>query len=219
DESKVLFGSTNLSFMSIQNNNETDLYIEHPDVGKYYAAYADALYAAPDKAPKLTPVSVESIGLVRTMHDDEYFDVVRPMLQGAKQRVLLLVYGFHINTRYPDSDVEKLANELIAAKGRGVDVRVVLELSDYNDSLNEMNEATAKKLMAGGVPVRWDPVETISHAKLLLVDDHAVVGSNNWGHGGLHLYHEVGSVTDNVEAVDYFTKYYEKIWGESKAVE
>jgi len=115
--------------------------------------------------------------------------------------------------------VDKLLNELAAAKGRGVDVRVILEYSDYNTSLNDMNEATALKLLAGGVPVRWDPEKTISHAKLLLVDDHAVVGSNNWGHGGFHLYHEVGSVTRNVEAVDYFTKYYEKIWGESTAVE
>jgi len=219
DEKRVLFGSTNLSFMSIRYNNETDLYIESPTVGAWYAAYADALYAAPDKAPTPAPLSDESIGLVRTLRDDEYFDVVRPMLQGAGQRILLLVYGFHINTDYPDSDVEKLANELVAAKARGVDVRVILEYSDYNTSLNEMNEATAKKLLAGGVPVRWDPVDTISHAKLLLVDDRAVVGSNNWGHGGFHLYHEVGSVTDNSAAVDYFTKYYEKIWGESSAVE
>ncbi len=219
DGRKVLFGSTNMSYMSIQNNNETDLYIESLTVGAYFAAYADALYAAPDKAPDLAPVSDESIGLVRTLHDDEYFDVVRPMLQQAKGRILLLVYGFHINPDYPDSDVEKLADELVAAKGRGVDVRVILEYSDYNTSLNDMNEATAKKLLAGGVPVRWDPADTISHAKLLLVDDQTVVGSNNWGHGGLHLYHEVGGVTRNVEAVEYFTNYYEKIWGESKPLE
>lgn len=215
DRKKVLFGSTNLSYKSIRYNNETNLYVENDAAAEYYAQYAEALYADPDLVPTLTAVSVPAIGLKKTLHDGDYFETVLPMLNGAATRVHLLVYGFNINPDYPGSDIHKLADALAAATERGVDVKVILEESDYNDTLNEINQRTADYLGLKCVPVRFEPLDIISHAKLLLVDDEAVVGSNNWGYGGLYLYHEVGGVTDNSVAVEKLSSYFDGIWEES----
>ena len=215
DGVEVLFGSTNFSFMSVKYNNETNLHIVSVEVGSYFTDYANALWFDPVATPVLSPVSVPSIQLVSTLHDGDYFHTAHTLIENAKERVHLLVYAIHMNNRYPDGDVHKLVAALIAAHKRGVEVKVILEVSDYNETLNGMNQATADFLGKNCVQVRFEPLDQISHAKLLLVDDTAVVGSNNWGHGGLHLYHEVGGVTTNEDAVNKFTEYFFSIWKES----
>lgn len=215
DGVEVLFGSTNFSYMSVKYNNETNLHIVSEEVGSYYQDYANALWFDPVATPVLSPVSVPSIQLVSTLHDGDYFNTAFPLIEGATERVHLLVYAIHMNPSYPDGDVHKLVNALVAAHQRGVEVKVILEVSDYNETLNGMNQATADFLGENCVQVRFEPLDQISHAKLLLVDETAVVGSNNWGHGGLHLYHEVGGVTTNEDAVNKLTEYFFSIWTES----
>ena len=215
DGVEVLFGSTNFSYMSVKYNNETNLHIVSEKVGRYYQDYSNALWFDPVATPVLAPVAVPSIQLVSTLHDGDYFNAAFPLIQSATDRVHLLVYAIHMHSRYPDSDVHKLVEALVAAHQRGVEVKVILEVSDYNETLNGMNQATADYLGENCVQVRFEPLDQISHAKLLLVDDTAIVGSNNWGHGGLHLYHEVGGVTTNEDAINKLTEYFFSIWTES----
>jgi len=212
DGRAVLFGSTNFSYKSMLYNNETNLFLDCPEAGAWYEKLAQAWWSDPSETPELAQISVESIGLLKTLRDDTYFDAAHPLVQAATKRVLLLVYGFHMNPRYPDSDVHKMAWALADAKKRGVEVRVILEESDYNRTLDEMNHDAADYLTSQGVDVRFDPPEKISHAKLLVVDDTAIVGSNNWGHGGFHMYHEVGGVTNRAGAVSKLADYFDSVW-------
>lgn len=215
DRARSLFGSTNFSYKSIRYNNETNLYIECAATGDFFHRYAESLWNNPEKTPELAPANNPGIGLLRTLKSGDYVDAVTPLLTNATKRIDLLVYGYNLNPKYPDSDVHKLTQLLVEARERGVQVRVVLELSDYNDTLNELNQAVADHLASKCIPVRFDPIDIISHAKLLLVDDVAVVGSNNWGHGGFHLYQEVGAVTNQAAAVSFFASYFDGIWAES----
>ena len=217
DSRRALFGSTNFSYKSIRYNNETNLYIDLPDAGSFFHEYADSLWNDPEKTPVLTPASNAEIGLVKTHKSGDYVAAATPLLAEAKERIDLLVYGYSLNPKYPDSDVHKLTALNIEAHERGVKVRILLEASDYNDTLNELNQAVADHFGAACIPVRFDPLDTISHAKLLLVDGTAIVGSNNWGHGGFQLYQEVGAVTDSPAAVTTLSEYYDAIWDESSA--
>jgi len=218
DQHKVLLGSTNLSYKSILYNNETNLYVESSAVGHYFAQYADKLWDEPVDTPELAQASEAEIGLKRTLHDGDYFNATHPLVKGATTRIYLIIYGFNMNPKYPDSEVHQLAEALGEARQRGVETRVIIELSDYNDTLNEVNDNAVKYLTGQCVDVRYDPLDRISHAKLLIVDDTAVVGSNNWGYGGFHLYHEVGAVTDNKTVVDKLASYFFEVWEESAPV-
>jgi phosphatidylserine/phosphatidylglycerophosphate/cardiolipin synthase-like enzyme len=213
----TLLGSTNWSYKSIRYNNETNLLLTSASVGAWFEAYAEALWANGDLSPDLEPVSDVDHGLVRTLHDGDYVEAITPLLQDAKERISLVVYGMNINPDYPDSDIYKLAAHLAAAKKRGVSVRIILEASDYNDMLNEVNQRSADYLGQSCIEVRFEPLDVITHAKLLVVDNVAVVGSNNWGHGGFELYHEVGAITDSPVVVDSLHAYFEGIWNESTA--
>lgn len=102
--------------------------------------------------------------------DARIFVAVSETLAAARGRVLVEMYEF---------GRRDLALALIAARARGVDVRVVL------DPTVSVTLATGRQLAAAGVPVRYYPVDDqalqIDHVKLLLGDDRALVGGMNWG--------------------------------------
>ena len=57
-----------------------------------------------------------------------------------------------------------------------------------------------------------DLPEVITHAKVLRVDDAVIVGSNNWGYGGFHTYHEVGMQTREASVVRELGDYFDALW-------
>lgn len=82
-------------------------------------------------------------------------------------------------------------SELIAAKGRGIDVQVMLEQNPYNpgnpNNPLPTNRVAAKKLAAGGVISKWtSPTFRYTHAKSLTIDDAVTyVSTANFTKSGL----------------------------------
>ena len=86
----------------------------------------------------------------------------------AKSTVRVLAYGM---TSKP------IANALVEAKKRGVDVQVVL---DYKENYNQKSsEATV--LQEGNIPVLYDKKHNIAHNKVMIIDGKDVItGSFNF---------------------------------------
>ncbi len=85
--------------------------------------------------------------------------------------------------------------ELVRARNRGVDVRVILPRVNDIKSGGRSNLVTANYLLAHGVRVFFYPGMT--HAKALLVDGWAVVGSGNLNHLSLRLCQEQNIATSD----------------------
>jgi cardiolipin synthase len=111
--------------------------------------------------------SGESGGL---WQDAAIFTPVSQTIAAARDRVLVEMYEFGRHD---------LALALVVARGRGADVRVVL------DPTVPETLVTGRRLLAAGVGVRFYPIDDhalqIDHVKLLLGDDQALVGGMNWG--------------------------------------
>jgi len=122
------------------------------------------------------------------------------------------MYGMKYYDRYPDSKANRLIDSLIRARQKGLDVKVILDKSDYNQILNQINENTKKHLEAGTVPVRYDPEEITTHAKLVIADDRVVVGSANWGYQALEKRNENSLVISEPETVKFFENYFLSLW-------
>ena len=210
----MLLGSTNFSGSSFDSNHETNLLIRDPAVVEVFRSYAAALWEDQDHRP--TPVPAGDWTDMQPWLDGGYSSVVLPRVEAATTRIDALVYAVNLSPRFPDGPVAKVAASLQAAAARGVAVRVIFEISDYNEPLNELNRAAAEMFRAQGVEVRFDPVSTISHAKLLMIDDAAAVGTNNWGYRGLVVDHEAGVLTTNSEVVADLSSYFEQRWAEAR---
>ena len=94
---------------------------------------------------------------------------MRDLINAATATVDVEIYEF---------DRTDLADALIAARGRGVRVRVI------EDPSVEVNAATSARLRQAGVEVLIFPVQArqIDHVKLLIIDSGtAIFGGMNWG--------------------------------------
>ncbi|MFA6530292.1 MAG: phospholipase D-like domain-containing protein [Candidatus Micrarchaeia archaeon] len=100
-------------------------------------------------------------------------------------------------------------NALLAAKDRGVYVRVILE----RDLEGTPNYKAYDKLSAAGISVKWASGKyTLTHAKFIIVDGKLVlVGSHNLSNNALEKNREA-SVILSGEPVKEFEKVFETDW-------
>jgi phosphatidylserine/phosphatidylglycerophosphate/cardiolipin synthase-like enzyme len=111
-------------------------------------------------------------GDFRLWQDASIFTAVRSLLAaaGAGQSLWVEMYEF---------DRPDLEQALVEARGRGADVRIIV------DRTVAPSERTAGRLAARGLAVRAYPVDDsrhqIDHVKLLISGPDTLVGGMNWG--------------------------------------
>ena len=201
----VLLGSTNWTGNSMGNNNETNVRLDDPVLAGLFGRYVAALWADSAAEPELP--SVES-GAVKTLVNRHYFPEVLELLNAATNRIRVVMYGIKYDPKYSGSKVNRLVEALAAAHGRGVDVAVVMDLSDYNATLNEVNAPAKEYLAAAGVAVCDDAEKITTHAKMVLADDRVVIGSANWGYDALERRNETCVAIRDSEIAAYFMEYF-----------
>jgi phosphatidylserine/phosphatidylglycerophosphate/cardiolipin synthase-like enzyme len=91
--------------------------------------------------------------------EDEPADQVIAIYDGAKRYIYVAVYGF----TYPP-----IVRALVAAKRRGVDVRVITD----REKLNDPKQRSAIQTLAhAGIPIRVNLHDGLMHLKQIVVDD------------------------------------------------
>jgi phosphatidylserine/phosphatidylglycerophosphate/cardiolipin synthase-like enzyme len=205
DGARALVGSTNWSTSSLRYNNEANLSFDHPQIASQLGKYAASLYGGGSGSLPTSPIDG-----VRLIGDRQYADAVVPILRNAKTRVRLVMYQYEWSTGTDEAG--RLSAEMVGARQRGVDVRVLLEKSENFQSVNEDNERTAAGLAAAGISVRMDPADRTTHTKLLLADDTLVVYSGNWVFTGLEKNHEAGAAVGSPNAVEAAAKHFDALW-------
>lgn len=210
DGKEVLLGSTNWSYMSLDYNNETNVLVKDSDVARYYEKYFQLLWEDPTQEPKTPLLKTKKVIPLAVKKD--YFNELHGLLDNAQKRIHIIMYGIRYYPQYPDSVVNTILNDLIEAKKRGVEVKVLLEKSDYNQKLNSYNEEAARYLEENGIEVRFDSPEVHTHAKLIIVDGATLLGSSNWGYGGLELYLGSNVILLDPQITDSYEKYFQRLW-------
>ena len=203
----VLLGSTNWTGNSMGNNNETNVRLDDPVLAAYFGRYVAALWADSAAEPDLP--AIES-GPVKTIVNRQYFPEVLGLFGSATQRIRVVMYGIKYDPKYSGSKVNQLVEALAAAHGRGLDVAVAMDLSDYNATLNQVNAPAKEYLAAAGVAVYDDAEKVTTHAKMILADDGVVIGSANWGYDALERRNETCVVIRDPDIAAYFAAYFDR---------
>jgi phosphatidylserine/phosphatidylglycerophosphate/cardiolipin synthase-like enzyme len=191
DGKELLFGSGNLVRSGLGGNhasefNTRDFWVRD----SHTAAVAEGkLLFAADWARHDT-LSTKFSELVVT--PDNADSSILALIGRAKTRVY--VY----NQSLSDSGI---IQALIAAKQRGADVRVLLGYQPGFGGQPPKNQSAIDQLSAASIPAHFFRRNYL-HGKVVVSDDQAFVGSQNFTSGGLRNNRELGEILSDADAVD-----------------
>jgi phosphatidylserine/phosphatidylglycerophosphate/cardiolipin synthase-like enzyme len=127
---------------------------------------------------------------VYVLTDGDYYHSLINNLRRANSFIYVAMYSMV----YDPSDAFDWANdlikELVNAKNRGVDIKVVIEFRTHHGYMNDNMEAY-NYLSSSGVHVKLDQEADTDHLKLVVIDGKIVyVGSHNWSESALYYNRE-----------------------------
>ncbi|MCD6421479.1 MAG: phospholipase D family protein [Thaumarchaeota archaeon] len=144
-------------------------------------------------------VRVLGVCFSRTM---DCSSLIRYWISRANESVHVMVYGFTL---------DDLSEALIEAKGRGVEVRVVIERESAYWSGSEY-----ERLLSAGVDIRLDGNPHTMHHKVVVIDGKIVVtGSYNWTWSAENRNDENVVVLMDEGLAESYEKEFQRVWLEA----
>lgn len=143
----------------------------------------------------------------------EYLRTVESMFNNAQQRIWIMMY---VMRRYDQQQhsINKLYQLLAQAQQRGVDVRVVLDRSDREGKYpGPDNSVIATWLRQHQIPVILDEIQRTTHAKIVLIDQHVIIGSHNWTGYAVSKNREISVLTQAQKTIQEIEAVFAEIAG------
>ncbi|HEY6839458.1 MAG TPA: phospholipase D-like domain-containing protein [Geobacteraceae bacterium] len=174
------------------------------------AVVATALAALLLGAPLPFPLLPASAGGDHTaattlLPNREFAPALLRGIRDARRSIVCCYYLFKMGNNRGNLP-RRIAEELIRARQRGVEVTVILETQgggSRNDRLDADNHATAAYLTRGGVRVFFDSPSVTTHTKATVIDDrYVLLGSHNLTQGALTHNNELSVLIDSPEVAD-----------------
>lgn len=154
--------------------------------GDYAAGYRKLFSRRKRPVNRETPDMVNVRLMYTKPNDAEIFKAQREAMRRAQKRIYME------NPYFSD---DRIIKELIEARGRGVDVRVIFPDNNNIPIMDKNNRYIANKLIKNGVRVFF--YKGMTHVKASLFDDWAVIGSANVDKMSLYINREMSLGIDD----------------------
>lgn len=214
DGSKAIIGGMNWGEHSTVNH-DYDVQIEGPAVEKMGWLFREDWITSGGRAGELPHIADvpakggDMVNLVVSGLDENEKTIgktVRRAIDNARSSIHAELF---VLSDRPTVDA------LIAAKKRGVDVKVILNPLEIKG--NRINERAAAMLEKAGVEVRWFDCNPETrqklHAKMAIFDnDQVIVGSANWSYAGFNTNREADVELLSRGTASAFDKVFAKDW-------
>jgi cardiolipin synthase len=137
---------------------------------------------------------------VVSLSNREYFPAAQKAISQAKKSICVVMYLISFNKEDKKQKVTQLMDELVKAKRRGVEIKVILDYQKdgYKTNASEDNLEAFNFLKDIGVEVYFDSVGSYTHTKAIVIDKRMVIsGSHNWTDAALTRNNEVSFLIDS----------------------
>jgi len=146
-----------------------------------------------------------------TLLDRGYFNLTLETINSAQKSIDIAMFEFRFYESN-NSHVRQLLEALIDAHNRGVEVRALLDASDWSYSHTIENKKTVDYLIEKGVNAKLDTPFTTMHSKIWIIDDSLIIGSTNLGYSAVDDNNEASILIENKEIADEYRDYFEYLW-------
>jgi phosphatidylserine/phosphatidylglycerophosphate/cardiolipin synthase-like enzyme len=128
----------------------------------------------------------------------QFPEKVIPLIENAKSSIKIVVFDWRWYPNDPANPVQLFNQAIIRAKRRGVDVKVVTNISEVINILKQ-EKIEAKK----------PATSRLIHSKMMIIDDKVLVlGSHNYTQSAFTMNHEASIVIEGESNLDSFIKYF-----------
>ncbi len=221
DRKVVILGSSNWNYPTYADTYQTNVVLKNRKAGQYFSRFFLSLWE--DKPytnvqPPVLPDGPTLIPLISYADSRTYYSVVKRVLGNAEMSIDLVLFKMVYYPQFKDSLSNQLMQKLADASGRGVQVRVLLDVNSWSDEINKRNRETTLWLLGKGLEtVRFDSLEHTTHSKLLIVDkETTVLGSTNWSYYSLTKNTEVDLlIKDSRKVTSAFSRYFSSLWDQA----
>jgi phosphatidylserine/phosphatidylglycerophosphate/cardiolipin synthase-like enzyme len=137
----------------------------------------------------------------RLINDRDYTPAAVHLINQAERRIYLLQFVI-----YDDGAVGQILDALISAQSRGVDIQVMAdeEAGQTSQALQRLQEA--------GIDTKLDDPGVTTHNKMLVVDDHVLVGSHNFSANAMERNIESSVWVRRPQVTAFYARYFESLW-------
>ncbi len=165
-------------------------------------------------AEKLEHAGTHEVTATALLRNRRYRPFLEALLPTARTRLDVAVFFMRYDPKR-DHPTDDAIAALVAARKRGVAVRVILDQDKLGDPFHSrfINQAAFDHLNGEGVEVRFDSADRLMHAKVVIVDDtDVVVGSHNWTAGSFESYDDTSVYLRSSEATGRYAAWFEELW-------
>ncbi len=142
----------------------------------------------------------------------DYIKALHKALQEAKKSIHVTMFTMRYYPQYPNDANSIIISDLIDAKKRGVDVKIILDASNWNLNNTKQNKMVADSLKRAGIDVFFDPLEVTTHNKMIIIDGEiTILGSHNWSYYALERNNEVSVLIRSKAVAQAFEKVFQEI--------
>ena len=178
DDKILITGSANLSHTDMSGfNSNSILVVKSADIAQVYKNEFEQMFLGKfhnDKSLKSKQkfsVSDIDMEIYFSPQDKSITNAVLPLIRGAKKYIYIPTFVL---------TEKRVTEELIKAKQRGVDVKIIIDALNASIKHSKHNE-----LRAGGIPVKTENYAGKMHSKSMIVDDkYTIIGSMNFSYSG-----------------------------------
>ncbi len=178
DDKVLITGSANLSHTDMSGfNSNSIVVINSSEIAKIYKNEFEQMFSGKFHSEKTvqnkTKISLSGteMDIYFSPQDKSITNAVLPLIRNAKKYIYIPTFVL---------TEKRVTEELIKAKQRGVDVKIII------DALNaSIKHSKHKELRLGGIPVKTENYAGKMHSKSMIVDDeYTIIGSMNFSYSG-----------------------------------
>ena len=202
DNKIVITGSANLSHTDMSGYNSNSIIrIKSEDVAKIYSKEFEQMYNGKFHNSKFATKNnkSENIQIYFSPQDKAITNGVLPLIKNAKKYIY--ISAFIITEK-------RVTEELINAKNRGVDVKIIA------DALNASTQHSKHNILrSSGILVKAENYAGKMHSKSIITDDeYLIIGSMNFSKSGEIRNDENMIVLKNKKAAEFYKKFFLYQW-------
>lgn len=198
DNKIVITGSANLSHTDMSGyNSNAIIVINSPAAAKIYTEEFNQMYEGKFHSNKI--LTENTSGIYFSPQNKTIQNTILPLIRNSKNYIY--IPAFLISHK-------EMVSELIQAKNRGVDVRIITDALNASAKYSKVRE-----LRAAGMPVKIENYAGKMHSKTMIIDDrYLVLGSMNFSKSGESKNDENLMVIENKEAAIFYKKFFLYLW-------